>query len=574
MNRLQARLWTLTVVFILTLIASPSLATDVRLSDPVYPFLERADVLGYLYKPLPGSKPYTRVDVAQHLIAIIDHRDQLSRVDRDQLEYFRYQFRDELRYLGESTDPDYRSFWEKWEGRPEWLFPNGYDMLYFEGDDSDWTIAMNPTVKGEYYDRLPAAVGDEVISTRVVANGGVLRFRSGPWSAFGAVADNHIVMDPAIVDSVRYPYDVSGPTGHSPELLDFYDTEAEVAYQSEHVLVHLGKGRQRWGDGNTGGLLINDYSLPYTHFRFVGNWGPFRYTNVQARLQTEPRIVQDFYRVEGIGGTRNLYAQKWYSAQRFEFNVHRNFRFAFFEQVIYGERGFDVEYLNPLIFIQGQEHYTGDPDNMMLGGDFRWLAFNRAIFHLQILFDEFVFADLGSDDYSNKWAYLAGVKWMDAFNVRNSQLFVEYVRIRPYVYSHKFQINRATHLSANLGYGIPPNSDNFVVGWRQQVARGAAVTVHVRGYRHGANPEGIVIGGDVYHSDHDNLAVRDSVPFLTGDKETQREVGLAVELEPIQHLQTTFNVRYVDRELLPEEGAGVKESDVLFQAVVRWFPTF
>jgi hypothetical protein len=567
---------------VLFLIASTAFAVDVRLSDPVYDFLERADILGYLDKPLPGAKPFTRIDIAKHLMAAVAHRAEMTRVDRDQLSNFLFEYQDEIRYLGSDPDSEFRHVWENLDFRPDWLFPNGLDMLYFEGEDSDWQIALNPTLKAEYYDRLAENVGDAGFGSTVVGNGGVLRFRSGRWSAFGAVADNHITMhtdqELPIADSVRYPYDVSGPTGSSPDLLDFYETEAEVTYQNYHVTAHFGKGRLHWGDDETGSLMINDYALPYTHFRFVGNWGPFTYTNVQAHLQTEPRVIQYQYPL-GInpakpGLTREIFAHKWYSAQRFEFNVHRTFRFAFFERVIYGERNWDWEYANPLIFIQGQEHFTGDPDNMMLGADFRWLAFNMAMVHLQVMFDEFVFSDLGSDDYSNKWAFLGGVKFVDIFDIPNSQMFVEYAKIRPYVYSHKYVINRATHLSTNLGYAMQPNSDNFVIGWTQQVARGAAVTLTGRISRHGHDPEGVVLGGDIKYSDHHGDAIRADIPFLEGDLETQREVGVAIQLELLHNFQSDFNVRYIERELVPVAGETITDDNVLVQAVFRWYPVF
>ncbi|GBE30132.1 hypothetical protein BMS3Bbin04_01158 [bacterium BMS3Bbin04] len=567
----------LAILIALTIITLSAQAVDVRISNPVYSFLERADILGYLDKPLPGTKPYTRIDVAKQLMAAAEHHDEMTRVDRDQLEYFFFKYQDELRYLGSDVTSGYRSFWKYIDYRPDWLYPNELDMFYFEGEDSDWQIAMNATGKAEYYDRLGENVGDPSFGSTVVGNGGVLRFRSGRWSAFGAVADNHITMhtdqDLPIADSVRYPYDVSGPTGSSPDLLDFYDSEAELTYQNDHVVVHFGKGRQRWGDGNTGALMINDHALPYTHFRFVGSWGPITYTNVQAHLQTEPRVIQYKYQLP-FGPYREIFANKWYSAQRLEFNVHRTFRFGVFERVIYGERGLDWEYVHPLIFLQGQEHFTGDPDNMMVGGDIRWLAFNRAMVHFQFMFDEFVFADLGSDDYSNKWAFLTGVKIVDVFDIPNSQLFVEYARIRPYVYSHKYVINRATHLSANLGYAMQPNSDNLVVGWTQQIARGAAVTLTGRVSRHGHDPAGVVLGGDIKYSDHEDNAIRADIPFLAGDLETQREVGLAVKLELLQQFQTDFNVRYIERELEPLVGEVITSDDVLLQAVFRWYPVF
>ncbi|HEX04506.1 MAG TPA: hypothetical protein ENH10_05035, partial [Bacteroidetes bacterium] len=264
----------LAILIALTIITLSAQAVDVRISNPVYSFLERADILGYLDKPLPGTKPYTRIDVAKQLMAAAEHHDEMTRVDRDQLEYFFFKYQDELRYLGSDVTSGYRSFWKYIDYRPDWLYPNELDMFYFEGEDSDWQIAMNATGKAEYYDRLGENVGDPSFGSTVVGNGGVLRFRSGRWSAFGAVADNHITMhtdqDLPIADSVRYPYDVSGPTGSSPDLLDFYDSEAELTYQNDHVVVHFGKGRQRWGDGNTGALMINDHALPYTHFRFVG----------------------------------------------------------------------------------------------------------------------------------------------------------------------------------------------------------------------------------------------------------------------------------------------------------------
>ncbi|MBS1260994.1 MAG: hypothetical protein MAG453_00312 [Calditrichaeota bacterium] len=547
-------------------------AVDVRRGDPVYDFLERAEVLGYLETELSGARPYTRLAVAVRLAEADAHRDEMSRIDRARLDYHLFEFGDELELLALDVRGRFRPLVDRWRWVPDWWFPHGLDMFYVEGGaGDDWSVALNPLAKLEFYQRLPEQVGGDVIDSRVFANGGAARFRSGGFSAFGAVADNRVDSSPAVTDSVRYPYEYGAPTSVNNDYLDFYDTEAEVAYERGHVMFYLGKDRLRWGEGESGTLILNDYALPFTHFRFRGRWGPFALTLVQGKLHTEPRIGRTYVQPNGI--ERELFADKWTAAQRFELHAGRGVRIAFFEQVVYGERDFDIEYLNPLLFIHGQEHYTGDPDNMLLGGDIRVIALNRLKLHAQILFDEFVLEAFGSDDYSNKWAVLAGAAYEDAFGVANGRLFLEYARIRPYVYSHKYEINRYTHLGTGLGYPSPPNSDNLLLGWRQQLARAAALTVTGSVYRHGANPSGVNLGGDLRRSDQEPDA-RKTAPFLAGDRETRRQLAVKLALEPLLHLHTELAVRYLRRTFDPVDGDPVAQDHLLWQVVVQWYPVF
>jgi len=116
------------VLLALLFLTLSAYAVDVRISDPVYDFLERSDILGYLEKPLPGTKPYTRVDVARHLMAAVEHHDEMTRLDHDQLDYFLFEFQDELAYLGSDVTSGYRTVWDHLDFRADWLYPNELEL--------------------------------------------------------------------------------------------------------------------------------------------------------------------------------------------------------------------------------------------------------------------------------------------------------------------------------------------------------------------------------------------------------------------------------------------------------------
>ena len=103
---------------------------------------------------------------------------------------------------------------------------------------------------------------------------------------------------------------------------------------------------------------------------------------------------------------------------------------------------FDFEYLNPVIFLRHIEGTIGSPDNAIAGIDFKANALHKLQFYGQFLLDEFILSQITKNNgyWANKWGLQAGVKYIDAFNVKNLDVQFETNRVRPYTYSHSDSI--------------------------------------------------------------------------------------------------------------------------------------
>jgi hypothetical protein len=117
-------------------------------------------------------------------------------------------------------------------------------------------------------------------------------------------------------------------------------------------------------------------------------------------------------------------------------------------------------YLNPVIFFRGLEHQGGSKDNAILGFDLKYNFLRRFSFYSQFLLDEFLLDEVRSGDgwWANKYGYQLGLKYINAFWIKNLDLNLEYNVARPYTYAH---INTYTNFA---NYNMPlahPTGANF-----------------------------------------------------------------------------------------------------------------
>lgn len=133
-------------------------------------------------------------------------------------------------------------------------------------------------------------------------------------------------------------------------------------------------------------------------------------------------------------------------------------------------RGFDVNYLNPVIFYRPVEFGLGSPDNAALGLNakltpFKGAALNGIVFYGQVFLDDLDIARSreGENFYRNKWAWQAGLKWFKPGGIENLFFRAEYNRIRPYVYAHKVARQSFTHYNQPLAHPLGANADELVL---------------------------------------------------------------------------------------------------------------
>ena len=551
---------------LLGILVSTVFAVPVPVEDDAYRLLERWEVLGYLDSPLSGSKPYSRVDVAKRLLQVEDHRSSLTRVDVQELDLLLFRYQDEIAQLTGTGQSDFRP---SWDSIPRWgyldrlgLFRNHQDLYSVYG--KDWGILLNASIEMQQY--TTEACDPEGTEGGFSVFGAGYEMR-GYWNHISISAqarDSQVSGDGACVDSISFPYRKFGNNTSNGDF-DFYDTWSSVEYQIDHLRLSLGRWSNYWGMSESGSLTFSDRTLPYTQFGITANFGPFELKMIQGKLIQEPALE---YAADSLTNqvVRKHYADKWVAAHRIQVNIAKFLQIGVFEQVYYGERGLDLEYLAPVAFYRGIEHYTRDQDNMLLGFNLRAVVLKRVTLYGQIIIDDLKVSQLGSENrIHNKFGALAGMKVFDPIPRSNTRLTIEYVRLTPYLYTHKYPINVPQHYGVNMGYPLQPNSDQLLVQVDWTPIRPLHLSGRVVHLRHGSNPEdGPVIGGNV--REPLEYGGEKIVKFLDGDlyKETQIELSGKLEVAFDVFLEASVKQVYYSHD---KADTGLLEADGITVAV-------
>ena len=121
----------------------------------------------------------------------------------------------------------------------------------------------------------------------------------------------------------------------------------------------------------------------------------------------------------------------------------------------------------PVMPFWSSQHEGGDLDNLFMGFDFD-VIFNinsnkRHRVYGSLLIDEWAPFSTFSKDERNWFAYQLGYSRVD--NLFSKQLLskIEYTKIDPRVYNHRFIINEPNHYGYNLGFWSGNHSDNIVL---------------------------------------------------------------------------------------------------------------
>jgi hypothetical protein len=242
---------------------------------------------------------------------------------------------------------------------------------------------------------------------------------------------------------------------------DAYDypvAEAYLTYTPNKTFsFQFGKGRNFIGDGYRS-LVLSDAASPYPYLRIDTRFWKIKYTNMWMWMQdVRPELTEE-----------GAFRQKFMAIHYLSWNVSKRINLGFFETVIWddaNDRGFDVNYLNPLIFYTATEFSTGTrAGNALLGLSFKY-KFNRASLYSQLLIDEFRVSEMTSSDgwWGNKFGFQIGLNYYDAFGVEDLFLQTEYNAVRPYTYSHDELNYNFGHNNQPLGHLWGSNFKEFIL---------------------------------------------------------------------------------------------------------------
>jgi hypothetical protein len=280
---------------------------------------------------------------------------------------------------------------------------------------------------------------------------------------------------------------------------DFPLAEANITYApSKFFDLQLGYGRNFIGDGYRS-LLESDGASPYPYFKINTTFWKIKYTNTYMWLKdVRPDVTVD-----------KTYATKFMANHYLSWNVSNRLNLGFFESVVWTDtnnRGFDINFVNPIIFYRTVEFASSSKSgNALLGftGKYKWN--NDVNLYAQFLLDEFSLGDMKSGDnsWTNKFGYQFGAKYFNAFKVKDLLLQLEYNHVRPYVYSHSAIITNYGHNNQSIGHQWGGNFDEFLAIGRYHKGRyyaDAKFTIGKRGLDFDTAQDSYNYGGNIYKS--------------------------------------------------------------------------
>lgn len=253
---------------------------------------------------------------------------------------------------------------------------------------------------------------------------------------------------------------------------DWAYSTAVLNYQaSKYFTFTLGNDKNFIGDGYRS-MVLSDVASPYPFFKITATLGDVKYVAMWSQFQ-DPLAPEFSY--------DNGFRKKWGVFHYLDWNVNNRLSVGFFDSIIWqdadeeGKRGFDVSYLNPIIFLRPVEGINGSPDNALLGFTSKYKLFSNLTVYGQLVMDEFTLKEVfgGEGYWGNKFAYQLGIKGFDAFKVPGLNYLAEFNTARPFTYSQRSSLLNYGHYAEALAHPMGANFREFLTIWNYQYKKWA-----------------------------------------------------------------------------------------------------
>jgi len=340
---------------------------------------------------------------------------------------------------------------------------------------------------------------------------------------------------------------------------DYAWASAYISYTpSKNFNFQFGHGKNFIGDGYRS-LLLSDNAFNYPYLKITTNIWRIKYVNLFAQFQdlNAPHSYSLGYR------------KKYGAFHYLSYSVNKRLDISLFEAVIWkasdssGYRGFDVNYLDPIVFYRPVEFSVGSPDNMMLGLNISYKIRRHNVLYGQLMLDEFKIHEVaslsgwekwienkqpfhfgmwGNGWWGNKQAFQLGVKSFDLFNIKNLYFQTEFNYARPYTYSHFESITNYGHYNQALADPLGANFEESISFLKYHYKR-FFVEFKYNYAMYGADSAGVDYGQNIFtpYNNHPNEYGNFT---LQGIKTTliYKDLNISYLLNPATNLNISIGV--------------------------------
>lgn len=431
-----------------------------------------------------------------------------------------------------------------------WLYRKLFLEHLVDIEEPDFAIMIDPVVN--FQTGLdPQYDGDDVLF--VNTRGFNLEGRIGKSFTFQtSYLENQARFPQYISDFTKLHYVVPGQ-GYARTFsntgFDYGMASGEISYSPGRFFSFtLGQGRNFFGEGYRS-MMLSDAAFNYPFFRIETRFWRIKYVNLWAQ----------HYDVRPGMRSNGVYAKKYLSSHYLSINISKRWNLSFFESIVFGDtaqqRGIDVAFFNPVIFLRPLEFAVGSRgSNALLGTGLSYKIADGAMAYGQFVLDEFnlnAFVN-ESGSWLNKYGWQVGVKYYDAFDVDGLFARVEYNGSRPFTYSHRETISNYGHYGQPLAH---PWGANFHEALAHAIYQKRRWEFDLRFHfgLMGLNADSLNYGADIYQS-YNNRPSDNGNTVAQGATSTYTMLMARVAwvVNPASHLKLEAGLRL--RSLLNDAG--------------------
>ncbi len=317
----------------------------------------------------------------------------------------------------------------------------------------------------------------------------------------------------------------------------------------------VGIGKHFLGEGDRS-LFLSDNSAPYPYIRGMAKKWKVQYI-----------VLYSFYREPIWKNFNQPYTRKNSTLHYISWHINKRFTLHAFETVIWqvrdsiGNRGFDINYLNPIVFYRPIEFSLGSPDNVMMGAGFALKVFKQSYIYGQFLLDEFKLSEWKAKQgwWGNKFGFQTGIKTYQLFDISSLFFRLECNVVRPFTYAHSDYLSTWGAMHEPLAH---PLGANFIE-WLSQISYSYKrwfVAIYANYYRQGEGNTLFNAGNNLYQSYNQNRQEYGNY-LLIGSNTTVKYASfiIAYTLKPSWELNLFVKTEYLTKH---QESKGT--NDYLF----------
>ncbi|MGD1046304.1 MAG: gliding motility protein RemB [Bacteroidota bacterium] len=331
---------------------------------------------------------------------------------------------------------------------------------------------------------------------------------------------------------------------YGPNDYEYGYSVGTISYSpSKYLNIELGQDKNFIGDGYRS-MLLSDVAFNYPFLKLTGYVWDLQYSIMWAQFQ-EPKP-------SGLNGTE-FWPKKYGVFHYLDWNLTKRFTIGFFEAVTwkavdstYGYRGFELNYLNPLIFFRPIEYSMGSPDKMKIAVNMKFKLSDNITSYSQILIDEMHISEYihNRGFWANKNAFQLGIKVFDTFKIKDLCLLSEFNTASPYTYSHGDPLTNYGHYAQPLAHPLGANFYEGVIITNYRIGR-FELRAQANIARYGEDSSGVNYGRDIYKSY--DTRFRDYGNYTTQGVKTDLHIAdlrISYVLNPLINLRLELGLIY------------------------------